>query len=290
MRRLLFLLLVAAALTLPRDADAQGRGRPKAPKGADAAGAAAGSPRGSGGEAVAGTAATSTFRQFGVWLDDASGPTAGEGRLGIGAGYWRSPESSLADVPIVDLSYGVHSRLQLAATVPFYRATYQGTTFRGLDDMYVSAKAIVVDPAANGRFGLAVTPVLEILSAGYTGDRLHWALPVTVEARLSPVRVYGSAGYFSRGAAFGGAALEWSTPGPMVTVGVTQSFSTTDAAVAAAAGRRSDVSVSVAQALTDAIAGYVSVGRSLSAPDGTATTLGLAGGLSFTFRPAPATP
>ena len=75
MRRLLSLILVAAALTLPREADAQGRGRPKAPK-----------ESGSGGEAVAGTAAASTFRQFGVWLDDASGPTPGEGRLGIGAG------------------------------------------------------------------------------------------------------------------------------------------------------------------------------------------------------------
>jgi hypothetical protein len=289
-RRLLFVVFVATALTLPREADAQGRGRPKAPKVSAPAGTASGSPAGSGGEAVAGTAAASAFRQFGVWLDDASGPTAGEGRLGIGAGYWRSTDASLTDVPIVDLSYGVHSRLQLAATVPFYQSNYQGTTFRGLDDMYVSAKAIAIDPAANGRFGVAVTPVLEILSAGYTDDRLHWALPVTVEARFLPVRVYGSAGYFSRGAAFGGAAVEWSTPGPMITVGVTQSFSTTDAPVAAAAGRRSDVSVSVAQALTDSIAGYVSFGRSLSAPAGAATTLGVAGGLSFVFRPASATP
>jgi hypothetical protein len=286
------LSLVAIALTLPREADAQGRGRPKGPQGTGAAGTVSVSPATTGGGASAGNAAASTFRQFGVWLDDASGPTPGEGRLGIGAGYWRSPESSLADLPIVDVSYGVHSRFQLAATVPFYRSTYQGATFRGLDDVYLSGKVIAVDPASGDRrFGLAVTPVFEILSAGYADDRLHWALPVSVEARMSPVRVYGSAGYFSRGAAFGGAAVEWSTPaGPMITAGLTQSFSTTDDPIAAATGGRSDVSVSVAHALTDAVAAYLSFGRSLTSPDDSRTTFGIAGGLSFTFSPARATP
>ena len=32
---------------------------------------------------------------------------------------------------------------------------------------------------------------------------MHWALPVSLEFRATPVRVYGSTGYFSRGAFFG---------------------------------------------------------------------------------------
>jgi hypothetical protein len=287
-RRLLIVTLAVLVTALPRVADAQGRGRPKGPK-STPPGAAAGSS--TTGEAAANTAAASTFRQFGVWLDDASAPTRGVGRVGIGAGYWRATAVSFVDVPIVDVAYGVHHRLQLAATVPFYQSTYAGTTLRGLDDVYLSGKIIGIDPASSrSRIGLAVSPVLEILSAGYTDDRVHWALPVSLELRTSPVRVYGSAGYFSRGAAFGGAAVEWTTPaGTVITGGLTQSFSTSDNAIGPSGGR-SDVSVSVAHALTDLVAAYISVGRSLSSPDDNATTLGISGGLSLTFSSGTASP
>jgi hypothetical protein len=286
-RRLLIVTLAVLVMALPRPADAQGRGRPKGPK-STPPGAAASS---TSDQAAADTAAASTFRQFGVWLDDASAPTKGVGRVGIGGGYWRATGISVVDVPIVDLAYGVHHRLQLAATVPFYQSTYAGTTSRGLDDVYLSGKIIAVDPATSrSRIGLAVSPVLEILSAGYTADRVHWALPVSLELRTSPVRVYGSAGYFSRGAAFGGVALEWTTPaGTAITGGFTQSFSTTDNAIGSPGGR-SDVSVSAAHALTDLVVAYVSAGRSLSTPDGNATTLGIAGGFSLTFSGGTASP
>ena len=234
--------------------------------------------------AAAAPATAPAFRQFGAWLDDATAASRGEGRLGVAAGYWRSSGASVTDIPILDLSLGVTDRFQISAAVPFYRSTYAGVTSRGVDDVYVSGKLVAVDAAAsNSGFGLAVTPVLEILSAGYTDDRVHWALPVSVEMRRSPVRVYGSAGYFSRGSVFGSGAIEWATPaGTVITGSLTQSVSTSSEPTITNASR-ADVSVGIAHALADAVSAWGSIGRSLSSPDGQATTLGIAGGLSFTF-------
>ena len=45
---------------------------------------------------------------------------------------------------------------------------------------------------------------MEVLSAGATDGRVHFAIPVALELRRQPFRVYGSAGYFTRGAVFSG--------------------------------------------------------------------------------------
>ena len=55
---------------------------------------------------------------------------------------------------------------------------------------------------------------------------MHFAIPVSMELRRAPFRVYGSAGYFTRGSVFTGGALEWMSPSGMVFTGVfTQSYS-----------------------------------------------------------------
>ena len=285
MRHTLICVVVLVLALAPQLAEAQGRGRPKAPKTTAAGDVAAGSASPTGRGAAA-PAAAPGFRQFGAWLDDASGAAPGETSFGIGAGYWRSSGASLADVPIVDVSVGLTDRVRVSASVPFYRSTFDGVTSRGLDDVYLSSKFVAVDPSATeSGFGLAVSPVLEILSAAYADDRVHWALPVSVELRRSPVRVYGSAGYFSRGSLFGGAALEYLTPvGTVLTFGLTQSFSTASEPSVTNAGR-ADVSVGMAQALGDAVSAWASFGRSLASPEGEGTTFGIAAGVSFTFSP-----
>lgn len=287
MQRLSIAVFVVALAALPLVAEAQGRGRPKGPR-ETAAGDTGGA---QGGGATGGSLVAPTFRQFGVWLDDASALAAREGRFGIGAGYWRGGGASLADVPIVDVAYGASDRVMLAASVPFYQSTYQGTTSRGLDDVYLSGKFVAVDPARTGSgVGLAVTPVVEILSAGYTSDRLHWALPVSVELRRSPIRLYGSTGYFSRGAVFGAGAVEVATgAGTVVTGALTHAASTDDTDLPGAGGR-TDASVGVSHSLADAVAAWLSVGRTLSSADANGTTFGISGGLSFSFSPAAGQP
>jgi len=280
------LVAVVGLLTLASVAEAQGRGRPKRPP-LTTAGDTNGAQ-----QAQTGTVSSAAplFHQFGAWLDDATGSARGVGRVAIGAGYWRARDGTFVDVPIFDGSYALTDRLQLAATVPLYRSSYSGLSHSGLDDVYVSGKITMFDASNTAsRGGLAVTPLLEILSAGYAGDRLHWALPVSVEWRRAPVRFYGSAGYFSRGAVFGGGAVDWATPaGTVLTVAVTQSFATLKERNSRAA--EADVSVGLAQSLTDAVAAYVSIGRSLASPAGQETTFAVTGGVAFTILPSRSEP
>jgi hypothetical protein len=95
-----------------------------------------------------------------------------------------------------------------------------------MDDLYFGAKYTIIDPTLTlSEFGLAVNPVVEVLSAGNPDGRVHFALPVNVELRRQPFRMYGSAGYFTRGSVFAGGALEWTGTRMIVTGSLTQSYS-----------------------------------------------------------------
>jgi hypothetical protein len=153
-----------------------------------------------------------TFRQFGAWLDDTSTGVPGEGQTSIGMGYWRMQGMTQTNLPMLGMNVGVTDRLQVGALLPFYHVSYGGTVARGIDDIYLNAKYTIVDPTLTlSEVGLAVSPVVEVLSAGATGGRVHFALPVSVEVRRQPYRVYGSAGYFTRGSVFTGGAIEWTS-------------------------------------------------------------------------------
>ena len=168
------------------------------------------------------------FRQFGSWLDDASAATPGEGQTSVGIGHWRMNGMTQTNFPMIGMGIGVTDRLQVSASLPFYHASYDGVVARGIDDIYMSAKYVLVDPTLTlSEVGLAVSPVVEVLSAGAPDGRVHFALPVNVEVRRLPFRVYGSAGYFTRGSVFAGGALEWTSSSRITFTGaLTQSYST----------------------------------------------------------------
>lgn len=271
---------------VPQTVAAQGKGRPKGPsvQQQQTTTPAPGTP-----------APVSSFRQFGLWLDDASAPTHGEGRTGIGIGYYRLDGASHLNVPSLDFGYGLTNRWQVSASVPFYRSSYAGTTSRGLDDTYFSAKWTVIDPEETvSQFGLAVSPVVEVLSAGAPDGRVHFAFPVSVELRRQPYRVYGSAGYFTRGSLFTAVAIERGLQSGLVITGaLTHSYSTKDDALLDATGvgrRRMDLTGAAAYPVFGSAAAYVSVGRTLTRIDEGGTTLSLSGGLSFRFHAPGATP
>lgn len=277
MRRLLIPTLVLVLCGFPHLAVAQGngQGRPKNPQASSGTGTSSGS----------GAVSTSQFRQFGVWLDDATTREQGGGSAGIGVGYWRGAGASLVDIPMLDATYAVTDRFQFGVSIPFYRSESGGSTTRGVDDMYFSGKIVLIDPAVkDARFGIAVIPVLEVLSPGFFDDRVHWALPVSAEFRATPVRVYGSTGYFSRGAVFGAGAVEWTSPeGMSLTFSLTHTAPTAED-TSGLAGGRSDFSVAVGRSLNDVTTAYVGVGRTLSSPDeSNKTSLAISGGVSFSF-------
>jgi len=226
-----------------------------------------------------------TFRQFGSWLDDASAGTPGEGYVSIGVGYWRLSGMSQINMPMLGAGVGVTHRMQVSATVPFYNVRYEGGSARGLDDIYLGAKYTLIDPTLTiSEFGLAVSPVMEVLSPGAPGGRVHFAIPVSLEMRRAPFRVYGSAGYFTRGSVFTGGALEWTSPSRMVITGVLiQSYSLKGDPVLdqmMVARQRLDAMGSAAYPLGSLAVAYASVGRSLSSLEEGGTSLALTGGMS----------
>jgi hypothetical protein len=283
-------LLAIIGLALPDLAQAQGNGRPKAPRGSSPTTTTPTSTSSSTSEAPVGVP-VSTYRQFGAWLDDASASARGEGYTSIGVGYWRMLGSSQTNLPMLGVGLGVSDRLQVGASVPFYRARYEGGSASGMDDVYLSAKYTLIDPTLTlSEFGLAISPTMEVLSAGNPDGRIHFAVPVSVELRRQPFRVYGSAGLFTRGSFFSGAALEWTSPFSAVLTGsLTQSYSLKDDAVldSLAIGRqRMDVSLGVAYPLGTMAATFVNVGRSLTSMEEGGTSLALSGGISIRFNTA----
>jgi hypothetical protein len=234
----------------------------------------------------------STYRQFGAWLDDASASTRGEGYTSIAAGYWRMLGSSQTNVPMLGVGIGMNDRLQVGASVPFYRARFEGGSAAGMDDVYVSAKYTLLDPTLTlSEFGLAISPTVEVLSSESEDGRVHFAIPVSAELRRQPFRVYGSAGVFTRGSFFSGGALEWSSPvGLVLTGSFTQSYSLKNDAVLDSLNvsrQRMDVSLGAAYPVGTMAAAFVNVGRSLTSLEEGGTSLGLSGGISLRFNMAP---
>jgi hypothetical protein len=273
-------LLGTIALGSPRVAYAQGNGRPKTGKSTPTT--TVGSTPG----VVIGT--TGSSPQFGAWLDDASAPTPGTGAFSIGIGHWRMAGMTQTNMPMLGGSFGLTDRLQVSASVPFYRATASTGSARGMDDVYLGTKYTLIDPTLTvSEFGLAISPVIEVLSAGAIDGRVHFALPVSVELRRLPIRVYGSAGYFTRGSVFGGTTLEWTSAGGLTLTGsLVRSYSVKTPIDTASERQRTDFTVGAARPLGQRVSVFGNAGRSLTSVDAGGTSLALTGGFALRFRAA----
>ena len=233
----------------------------------------------------------SGLRNFGAWLDDASLLPAGAGWTSVSLGYWKTPLMREIDVPMVDGGFGVNRRMQLGFSVPVYHV-YEpgGPTSRGLGDLYLNAKIQLRDPesSANG-VGFAVIPVLEVLSFQPAPDksRVQWALPASMEMRRDGWRLFGSAGYFSRGSLFAAAAAEVAISDKAWIVGtLSQSHSLDADDLSAALGlaqTRTDVSGGLTVMVAPNVAVFGNVGRTISRQDFTSTTVALTAGVSYNF-------
>ena len=154
----------------------------------------------------------SGIRNFGAWLDDASLQTPWKGWMTFSVGYWKSSFGHQWEAPGIDAGMGLSKRVQVSITAPVSRVEYaDGTSIQGLGDVYVAAKVGLVAPGAKRPYGVAVIPVLEVLSSSSVAEgdaRVHWGLTVAYEYRFSSFRTYGSLGYFSRGSTFAAGAVE----------------------------------------------------------------------------------
>ena len=230
-------------------------------------------------------------RQFGSWLDDASLVEPSHGYASISIGHYRSLGGRQTDFPIVDGAFGLTPRLQVGVSVPYYRLTFNdGTRITGLGDVYLSTKVSIVAPEdTERRIGLALSPVLEVLGDPdpIKNTRMFWGLPVNVELRRDGYRVYGSGGYFSRGALFGSGALEVPVHERVIVTGVlayTRALNEDPGADTLALSKiRMDVSGAAAYVLSPSFVVFGSLGRTISAKDVNASSLVVSGGISVSF-------
>jgi hypothetical protein len=233
------------------------------------------------------------IRQFGIWLDDATLSPAGQGWATLGVGYTEAPFGHQWDMPSMDAGLGVAPRVQVAISAPVSKLSYtDGTSAHGLGDVYLAVKLGLLDPGAEGRsFGLAVAPVIELLSSGSVPEdrgRVQWALPVAMEKRFEAFRVYGSIGYFSRGAAFGSAALEVPVSSRVTaTATLSHTRSLEDDPLSDdldLAPSRWDVSGAATYFFSPRATFFASVGRTVSHLDANGASLSVAAGVSFGFQ------
>lgn len=235
-----------------------------------------------------GTIPGTGIRNFGAWLDDASMIAPGQGYVSFGFGFWKMPGYREIDVPTVDAGFGLHKRVQVGASMPFYHASEPGGPMtRGFGTMYMNAKIQLRDPSKGGP-GFSVTPAIEVLStAPVGGDRVSVALPVSIELQRTGWRAYASTGYFSRGALFASGAVEKSlTERAWITGSITHAYSMDPDPLSVALGlsqTHTDVNGGAAFIVRDGIAAFGSVGRTISKKDANSAELTLSAGVSFSF-------
>jgi hypothetical protein len=246
----------------------------------------------SGSATAAATASSTGVRQFGSWLDDASVLGTGNAWTAISFGHYRTPFSHQTDFPIADVSVGVTRRAQVGVTVPYYRLQLpDGSSLNGIGDMYFSTKLSIVDPHEKGRrVGLAVSPTVELLDTSATeAGRFGWGAPVSLEFRGKGYRVFGSTGYFSRGAVFGSSAVEIPVQERlMITTALSVMRAINNDPVADTLQlpkTRTDLNGVAAYFLAPSVAVFGGAGRTISNAAAGGTSLMVTGGISFTLTP-----
>ena len=234
-------------------------------------------------------------REFGSWLDDASLLAPGEGWTAISFGRFRTASGHQTDFPVVVAGFGLAPRAQFGITVPYYRSRYSdGTSTHGVGDVYFNGKFAIVDPATHARgFGVALSPAIELLDQSQSArGRFAWAIPLNMELRRARYRLFGSTGYFSRGALFASTAVEVPLNERLVATGAISLTRSTRGDAAADALRlpkgRSDITAAAAYFLTPSIAIFGGTGRTISSVEAGGTSLMLNGGVSLSFAPRPA--
>jgi hypothetical protein len=232
------------------------------------------------------------IRHFGAWLDDASLMPPWKGWMTFGVGYWKSTFGHQWDAPSIDAGMGISRRIQVSVTAPVSRVEYtDGTSVRGLGDTYIATKIGLLTPGPKRPYGVAVIPVLEVLSSGSVAEgdgRVHWGLPVAFEWRFKQARAYGSIGYFSRGAAFGSGALEVPVGKKLYLTGsLSHSRSLEDDPLSDAlelSRARWDLTGSAAYAVAGGATVFATIGRTISRLDENGTSLAVTAGASGGFQ------
>lgn len=220
---------------------------------------------------------------YGSWLDDASMVDPGDVWIGLATGYWRGDSNRQIDAPVVSAAVGITPRVQAGGSASFYHfRDADGLSENGFGSFSLYGKFLIADPLrAPGAIGVAVTPLLEF-SPGSEAP-VGWALPVNLEARRGDVRLYGSAGYFSRGSVFATVGAD---------IPVTQRVfinGTFGQSYARAGTHQTSFGIGASLGMTSTSGLFIGLGQTFMPSDIGPGGVSIAGGLSF-LLPEPKAP
>lgn len=284
-RRVSFVIAGAAlalAITVPTRAAAQGNGKGKDHKSTPPSQSVLLSPTAAG--ATGGGASPL------AWIDDASVLAPGTMSVSMFALRWQGADLSEVSVPIVDIVAGLAPRVQLGASIPRVGGAADPAGASGVGTSYFSVKIAVPTGAASG-VKLAVAPTLEVLGDGARqsltqgGGRTQLGLPVMAEIERGASRLFGSAGYFSRGSWFAGGGVG-TQASPRVAVSAAFSRAWTTDAAAAVVRDRKEISGGAALSLTPRCSVFGSLGRTVATADSDGAGTTVAAGVSLLIGPS----
>ena len=225
------------------------------------------------------------------WIDDASLLPPGSAAFTISVMRWSGTDLSEVSAPIVDAAFGLTKRVQLSATIPHVVGSADGTgPVGGWGTSYFSGKVALLDESDDSGVKLAVSPLLEVLGEGAVQSlaegesRYQVGLPVSVEVARGSVRMFASAGLFSRGAWFaGGGAGFQLTPRMGASMSVTRSWAKTD--VEGVHRNRAEISGGVFYFVKPQIAAYGSLGHTIATTDENGAGMSVGTGVTFLLAP-----
>jgi hypothetical protein len=228
-------------------------------------------------------ASANAVAYYGSWLDDASIVAPGDVWVGLATGYWRGESNRQIDAPVVSAAVGISPRVHAGGSASFYHfRDADGLSENGFGSFSLYGKFLIADPLrAPNAIGIAVTPLLE-LSPGSQAP-VGWALPVNIETHRGDARIYGSAGYFSRGSVFGTIGADLPLTSRIFLSG------TFGQSYARAGTHQTSIGVGASLGLTATSGLFVGVGQTFMPPEIGPGGASIAGGMSF-LLPQPQKP
>ena len=268
------LLAAGPAFAQGRSDNAPGKTKDKPSGGSRASQSGLASPTTATSSTSAPAASASAIAYYGSWLDDASIVAPGDVWVGLGTGYWRGDSNRQIDAPVASVAVGISPRVHAGGSASFYHfRAADGISEKGFGSFSLYGKFQIADPSrAPNAIGIAVTPLLE-LSPGSEAP-IGWALPVNVETHRGDARIYGSAGYFSRGSLFGTIGADLPLTSRIFLNG------TFGQSYARAGTHQTSIGVGASLGLTATSGFFIGVGQTFMPPEVGPGGISIAGGIS----------
>lgn len=150
---------------------------------------------------------------LGAFIDDAETVEPGYLVYGISTSYRRGNHNEDFDFMGNDISYGLRPGFELTVSFPISNSRFEDLRVRALGDFYFGAKMVIV-PAERG-LGIAFAPMLEVLGKPslvrneFAPTKVNAVLPLILQHSFERFRLYGEAGYITRGTAFVSTGVDW---------------------------------------------------------------------------------